>query len=213
MDGKRWLKEHLLKIVDEVRTTHPVNARDLVGARRLEVDVGAAEIEALGVEEPLIRHPLQRRRSQVRPRFVVVRVFGLVAHDEDRDITVPARADELFHALDELRAAHERSVRQRLQLLPFNLAIRQLTNAVADGSLRPVGALLDQSAVERRFVHQRIVADNRIVEIYSDRTGHRPLCPTATEGPAASGGVVGSPSTIRQASTAPARYKVDRLPT
>ena len=61
--------------------------------------------------------------------------------------------DELFHALDQLRAAHERSVGQRLQLLPLNLAIRQLTNAVADGSLRPVGAVRDQAARSSAAAH------------------------------------------------------------
>ena len=50
----------------------------------------------------------------------------------------------------ELRVLHQRAVDERLQLLPFDLAVRQLADPIAHGPLRPVGPVADQPAIDAR---------------------------------------------------------------
>src|SRR5262245_8685267 len=76
--GKSGIAQHLLEIVDEVGAADQRNAAELVGARALEEYVLRSQRIAVGPEESVPRHPVQRSRAQVDPLRVEMAELGLV---------------------------------------------------------------------------------------------------------------------------------------
>jgi hypothetical protein len=129
--GKRRLEKDLFEVVDEMRAAERPNARDLGLAARLEKHVRALEGEPGDLEESLRRHPRPRRLAKIGAALVVGGQFGLVRHDKQGDAAVAAGAHEGVCAVDQPRLRHQRTVHQRLQLLPRDVAVRPEPDLVA----------------------------------------------------------------------------------
>src|SRR6516165_2747640 len=82
--------QHLLEIIDKVRTMQAGDPRELLLARILEIDVLGRYAESGFVEETPRSHPSQRGAAQAYAGRVVVAELCLVAHDHQRAPLAPA---------------------------------------------------------------------------------------------------------------------------
>src|ERR1043166_1866060 len=162
---KSRLQKRLFQIVDEVRAGELADAIELLGTSAGEVNGARIERQTLHVEEMVRQHPVHGGRAQVRMRRIVARKLRLMAHDVHRDAALAAEPDEISDAFHQLGLGDALAIEQRLALLPFDFAIGQQPDPIADAALGQGAVDVDQAPFARNRGEQLVVGDDGVVEV------------------------------------------------
>src|SRR5262249_19917297 len=83
-----------------MRATERRDARELVGTRVLEEHAFNRNSVIAAAGDAVRSHPVERGAAQIDPARVVMAIFGLMAHDQDRATLEPAAAQEGIDAVE-----------------------------------------------------------------------------------------------------------------
>src|SRR6185437_13238123 len=112
---------------------------------------------------PLLGQPCARSRVQIA-RLAQIRCARLVADDAHGDLALMQSPERIEHAFERLGIEDARAIDDALQQRPVVLAADR-PQIVAHGDLVPRRIRRNPGAFERDLMKQRVVADQRVVEI------------------------------------------------
>jgi pyridinium-3,5-biscarboxylic acid mononucleotide synthase len=154
------------EVVDEVRALQLDNASDLRFASVLEINISLGD--CAGSDDRVRAEPFSGGIAQIHAPRVACGVLGLMADDHHSD-ALPDRAfDKVPDAWSRGGIEDPCSIDMRLKALPFELAVRQQANGIADVTLTTGKIRREELTAPGDGAEKRVVRHERVVEIEAD---------------------------------------------